>query len=129
MTGVDTNDIDSLTVTTYGNIRGSFTQVANSKTFTVTSDDTFDGTETFNLKLIEELTATTQADNNHYRPFMTDNSQDIDTTINDTSDGTQETFSGAVTNSGATGYVWSSGSDRNGLISGTNPLYLIKVIQ
>ena len=52
---------------------------------------------------------------------MTDNSQDIDTTINDTSDGTQETFSGAVTNSGATGYVWSSGSDRNGLISGTNP--------
>ena len=34
VTGVDTNDIDmSGLVTTYGNIRGSFTQVANSKTF------------------------------------------------------------------------------------------------
>ena len=122
ITGVDTNDIDMAgLVTTYGNIRGSFTQVANSKTFTVTSDDTFDGVETFNLKLIEQLTATTQADNDHYLPFMSDNNQDISTTLNDTSDGTQETFAGAVTNSGATGYVWSSGSDRNGLISGTNP--------
>jgi hypothetical protein len=122
ITGVGTGDIDMTgLVTTYGNIRGSFTQVANSKTFTVTSDDTFDGSETFSLKLIEELTATTQIDDNHYLPFMSDNAQSKSVTINDTSDGTQQAFSGAVTNSGASGYVWNSGSDRNGTISGANP--------
>lgn len=122
ITGVSTSDInmDGL-VTTYGNIRGSFTQVANSKTFTVLADSTFDGLETFNLKLIESLTATTQADNDYYLPFMSDNAQSKAVTINDTSDGTQQTFNGQVTNSGASGYVWNSGSDRNGTISGNNP--------
>lgn len=122
VTGVATTDIDMTgLVTTYGNIRGSLTQVANSKTFTVTADDTFDGVETFNFKLIESLTATTQEDDDHYLPFMTDNAQSKTVAINDTSDGTQEAFTGAVTNSGATGYVWNSGSDRNGSISGQNP--------
>jgi len=122
ITGIGTADIDMAgLVTTYGNIRGTLTQVANSKTFTVTADDTFDGTETFNLKLIEDLTKTTQVNENFYLPYMTDNAQSIDVTINDTSDGTQETLTGQVTNSGASGYVWNSGSDRNGTISGLNP--------
>ena len=85
-------------VTTYGNIRGSLTQVANSKTFSVTADNTFDGLETFNFKLIESLTATTQEDDNHYLPYMTDNAQTKSVTINDTSDGTQESFPGTVIN-------------------------------
>ena len=122
ITGVSSTDIDMAgLITTYGNIRGSFTQVANSKTFSVTSDNTFDGTESFNLKLIEDLTATTQNDDDFYLPFMSDNAQNKIVTINDTSDGTQQAFSGQVTNSGASGYVWNSGSDRNGTISGANP--------
>ena len=81
ITGVGTADIDMAgLVTTYGNIRGTLTQVANSKTFTVTADDTFDGTETFNLKLIEDLTKTTQVNENFYLPYMTDNAQSIDVT-------------------------------------------------
>ena len=43
--------------------------------------------ETFNFKLIESLTATTQEDDNHYLPYMTDNAQTKSVTINDTSDG------------------------------------------
>ena len=126
ITGIDTTDIDLTGLTTaYGNIRGSMTQVVNSKTFSITADNTFDGSETMNIKLIESLTATTQVDTNHYLPFMTDNSQDIDITINDTSDGTQVAYAGGVTNSGASGYVWTSGSDRNGLVSGANPSVVI----
>ena len=122
ITGVSSSDIDmSGLVTTYGNIRGSFTQIANSKLFSVTADDTFDGAETFNLKLIEDLTATTQVDDDHYLPFMSDNAQNKVVTINDSSDGTQESYSGSVVNSGASGYVWNTGSDRNGTISGANP--------
>jgi plastocyanin len=126
ITGVGTGDIDITGLTTaYGNIRGSLTQVANSKTFNITADNTFDGTETMNLKLIESLTATTQVDTNHYLPFMTDNAQDIDITINDTSDGTQISLPGGVTNSGAGGYTWTTGNDRNGTISGLNPAIVI----
>lgn len=122
ITGVSSSDIDtSGLVTTYGNIRGSFTQVANSKTFSVLADDTFDGVENFNLKLIESLTATTQEDDDHYLPYMTDDAQSKSVTINDTSDGTQETLSGTVISSGASGYTWTAGSDRNGIISGLNP--------
>ena len=122
ITGVTSNDIDMTgLVTTYGNIRGSLTQVANSKTFSVTADNTFDGLETFNFKLIESLTATTQEDDNHYLPYMTDNAQTKSVTINDTSDGTQESFPGTVINSGASGYTWTAGSDRNSSISGLNP--------
>ncbi len=122
ITGVTSNDIDMTgLITTYGNIRGSLTQVANSKTFSVIADNTFDGLETFNFKLIESLTATTQEDDNHYLPYMTDNAQTKSVTINDTSDGTQESFPGTVINSGATGYTWTAGSDRNSTISGLNP--------
>lgn len=122
ITGVGTTDIDmSGLITTYGNIRGSFTQVANSKTFSILADSTFDGVETFNLKLIEDLTATTQVNDDYYLPFMSDNAQTKSVTVNDTSDGTQLSFSGQVTNSGASAYVWNSGSDRNGTISGANP--------
>ena len=122
ITGITSTDINMAgLVTTYGNIRGSFTQVANSKTFTILADDTFDGAETMNLKLIEDLTATTQVNNDYYLPYMTDDAQSYNITINDTSDGTQETLAGAVTNSGASGYTWTTGSDRNGLISGLNP--------
>ena len=67
ITGITSNDIDMTgLITTYGNIRGTLTQVANSKTFSVIADNTFDGLETFNFKLIESLTATTQEDDNHY---------------------------------------------------------------
>ena len=122
ITGITSSDIDMTgLVTTYGNIRGTLTQIANSKTFTVTADNTFDGLETFNFKLIESLTATTQEDDNHYLPFMTDNAQTKSVTINDTSDGTQETFPGTVINSLASGYTWTAGSDRNSTISGLNP--------
>ena len=126
ITGVSGTDIDTAGLTTsYGNIRGSFTQVANSRTFTVLADDTFDGVETFSLKLIESLTATTQEDDDHYLPYMTDNAQTKSVTINDTSDGTQETLTGTVINSGASGYSWTAGSDRNGSISGLNPAIVV----
>ena len=122
ITGISSGDIDMTgLVTTYGNIRGTFTQVANNKTFSVTADNAFDGSETFNLGLIESLTATTQLDPNHYLPFMTNNSQSKSVIFNDSSDGTQTTYPGVVTNSGASGYLWNSGSDRNGSISGLNP--------
>ena len=122
ITGVSASDIGMTgLVTTYGNIRGTFTQVANNRTFSVTADNAFDGSETFSIGLIESLTATTQLDPNHYLPFMTNNSQSKSVVFNDSSDGTQTTYPGVVANSGASGYLWNSGSDRNGSISGLNP--------
>ena len=74
----------------------------NNKTFNVTADSAFEGTETFNLAL----------DNG---------GDDINVSINDTSDGTQQTFTANITNSGASAYLFSSATDRNGTISGANP--------
>ena len=96
ITGVSSADIGGVSLTQ------NFTVLNNNKTFNVTADSAFEGTETFNLAL----------DNG---------GDDINVSINDTSDGTQQTFTANITNSGASAYLFSSATDRNGTISGANP--------
>ena len=96
ITGVSSADIGGVSLTQ------SFGAQANNKVFNVTADDSFEGAETFNLAL----------DNG---------ADDIDVTINDTSDGTQETLAATITNSGASAYVFASATDRNGTVTGSNP--------
>jgi len=100
ITGVSSSDINNDSLT------NSFTALGNSETFTVSADGSFEGNETFNLEL----------DNG---------ADDVDVTINDTSDGTQDTFTANITNSGASAYLFSSASDRNGTVSGSNPNLVI----
>ena len=66
ITGVSSADIGGVSLTQ------NFTVLNNNKTFNVTADSAFEGTETFNLAL----------DNG---------GDDINVSINDTSDGTQQT--------------------------------------
>jgi len=100
ITGVESADIGGASLTNY------FTVSANNKTFTVTADNTFEGSETFNLAL----------DNG---------ADDIDVTINDTSDGTQANYTASIVNSGASAYLFSSATDRNGTLSGANPYVVV----
>lgn len=100
ITGVSSADISGVSLTQ------SFGAQANNKVFNVTADDSFEGAETFNLAL----------DNG---------ADDIDVTINDTSDGTQETLTATITNSGASAYVFASASDRNGTVTGSNPYVVV----
>jgi len=104
-------------------LTGGFTAGNNSKTFSIAADNTFDGIENFNLKVYRPGSTITNA-----ATVVAESSYVKDDTtvpINDTSDGTQESFTGTVVNSGASGYQWTAGSDRNGTISGTNPNIVI----
>ena len=96
ITGVSSADIGGVSLTQ------NFTVGVNNKSFNVTADSSLEGVETFNLALDNE-------------------GDDIDVTINDTSDGTQETYTATITNSGASAYLFNSASDRNGTVSGANP--------
>ena len=100
ITGVESADIGGASLTNY------FTVSANNKTFAVTADNTFEGSEIFNLAL----------DNG---------ADDVDVTINDTSDGTQASYTASIVNSGASAYLFSSATDRNGTLSGANPYVVV----
>lgn len=97
ITGINANDLSS------GSLTGNFTIASNtaSLAFTLSADQSTEGTETLTLSL--------------------DNGQDdIAITINDTSLTPAPDYEIDVTNNGSSSYVL-TGTDQNGAVSGNNP--------
>jgi len=118
ISGIQQADTSSFTpsVTWTGDVATTALNVlSNSINIGIAADNLFDGIETMTVDL--------------YNPGDTNYSGDVVATtsivINDTSDGTQVNHTGTVVNSGNTGYTWTAGSDRNGIISGLNPNIVI----
>lgn len=102
ITGVSSADIANEVLT------GTLTPSSNQKTISVTEDSSEEGNETFVMAL----------DNG---------ASSVSVSITDSSTGTEQSYSGNVSNSGSSAYSFSGATDRNGSYSGNNPYIVANI--